>query len=107
MPTVNVAAYPRVLSNNQVAIRNLTLMGLGMSFHVVPEIAEDLAAGRLVRVLPDWTLPPVAVAALMPSRTRQPSKIRMAVDALRAYLEPKLPADTETRTPRSKQRSRQ
>ena len=100
-----VDVAPRVLSNNQVAIRDLTLMGLGLSFHVVPEIAGDLAAGRLVRVLPDWTLPPVAVAALMPSRTRQPSKIRMAVDALRAYLNPKVQAETEKRTPRSKRHS--
>ena len=80
-------------------------MGLGLSFHVVPEIAEDLAAGRLVRVLTDWTLPPVAVAALMPSRTRQPSKIRMAVDALRAYLNPKTPAETAKPAPRVKKRS--
>jgi DNA-binding transcriptional LysR family regulator len=72
----------------------------------VPEVAADLAAGRLVRVLPGWTLPPVAVAALMPSRTRQPSKIRMAVDALRAYLNPKVPADAEKPMPRSKKRAR-
>lgn len=97
-----VDVVPRVLSNNQVAIRDLTLMGLGLSFHVVPEIAEDLAAGRLVHVLPEWSMPPVPVAALMPSRTRQPSKIRMAVDALRAHLSPKAPADTELRAPRSK-----
>ena len=97
-----VDVAPRVLSNNQVAIRDLTLMGLGLSFHVVPEIADDLAAGRLVHVLPDWSLPPVAVAALMPSRTRQPSKIRMAIDALRAYLNPKAPVETDKRMPRSK-----
>ena len=100
-----VDVAPRVLSNNQVAIRDLTLIGLGLSFHVVPEIAEDLAAGRLVRVLPDWSLPPVAVAALMPSRTRQPSKIRMAVDALRAYLNPEAPVEAEKRTPHSKRSS--
>ena len=74
------------MSNNQLAIRDLTLLGLGLSVHVVPEIVEELATGRLVRVLPDWKLPVVAVTALMPSRVRQPAKVRLAVDALRTYL---------------------
>jgi len=79
---------PRVTSNNQSAIRHLTLMGLGLSFHAEPEIAAELAAGRLVRVLPDWSLEPLSVDVLMPARKRQPAKIRMALEALRRNLAP-------------------
>ena len=79
-------AAPRVMSNNQLAIRDLTLHGLGLSVHVAAEIADELGTGRLVPVLPDWKLPVLAVTALMPSRVRQPAKVRLAVDALRAYL---------------------
>ena len=84
-----VDVAPRVLSNNQVAIRDLTLAGMGLSFHVAPEVAAPLAAGQLVRVLPDWSLPSVPVAALMPSRNRQPPKVRVAIDALHAHLNSK------------------
>jgi len=94
-----------VLSNNQVAIRDMTLRGIGLSFHVLPEVAAYLAAGQLVRVLPDWSLPPVAVAALMPARNRQPSKVRMAVDALLAHLKPKTSVEAQGRSPRPKRRS--
>jgi len=81
-----VAVKPRVTSNNQFSIEQLTVQGLGLSFCVEPEIADDLVAGRLVRVLPDWSGQTLSVDVLMPRRTRQPAKIRMAIDALRAYL---------------------
>jgi DNA-binding transcriptional LysR family regulator len=78
---------PRVTSNNQFSIKQLTLLGLGLSFHVEPEVAAELASGALVRVLPDWSGPTLSVDVLMPARTRQPAKIRMAVEALRGYLD--------------------
>ena len=78
---------PRVTSNNQFSIKELTRLGLGLSFHVEPEVAAELASGALVRVLPDWSAPTLSVDVLMPARTRQPAKIRMAVEALRGYLD--------------------
>jgi LysR family transcriptional regulator, transcriptional activator for aaeXAB operon len=80
------SARTRVTSNNQFSIRQLTVKGLGLSFHVEPEIGEELSSGQLVRVLPDWSSSALSVDALMPARTRQPAKIRMALHALRAYL---------------------
>jgi hypothetical protein len=62
-------------------------MGLGLSFHVEPEVAAELASGALVRVLPEWSGPTLSVDVLMPARTRQPAKIRMAVEARRGYLD--------------------
>jgi DNA-binding transcriptional LysR family regulator len=81
-----VTAPPRITSNNQFAIRQLTLQGLGLSFHVEPEVAEDLAAGRLVRVLPDFEPQVLSVDVLMLARSPQPAKVRLAIDALAAYL---------------------
>jgi len=78
---------PRVTSNNQFSIRQLTRLGLGLSFQVEPEVAAELASGELVRVLPEWSGPTLSVDVLMPARTRQPAKIRMAVEALRGYLD--------------------
>jgi len=77
---------PRIVSNNQQTIRQLTLAGCGLSFHVVPEIVDELRDRRLVRVLPDWKLPALRVDALMPPRASQPAKVRAALDALAAHL---------------------
>ena len=85
-----------------MAIRDLTLAGMGLSFHVALEVAVHLAAGQLVRVLPDWSLPPVSVAALMPSRNRQPPKVRVALDALHAHLNSKTLAAPARRPSRKK-----
>ena len=82
---------PRVTSNNQQTIRQLTLAGCGLSFHVLPEIVDELADGRLVRVLADWSLPALSVDALMPPRTAQPAKVRAALDALVEHLKTTVP----------------
>ena len=50
-------------------------------------IGEDLAAGRLVRLFPQWGGEPAAIQAVFPS-TRQPSpKVAAVIDALRRYLD--------------------
>lgn len=77
----------RVTSNNQLSLKQLALAGFGLSLQVVPEIEEELAAGRLVRVLPDWSLPALSVDVLMAQRSKQPAKVRYAVEVLRTYFE--------------------
>ena len=81
-----IQVKPRVTSNNQHAIRQLALAGMGLSFHVAPEIAEELEDGRLVRVLPKWSTRSLSVDALMLPRATQPAKVRAAIEALRVYL---------------------
>lgn len=58
----------------------------GLFFTALPEVREELAGGRLVRVLPDWSLPRLSIDALLPPRTKQPAKVRAALDALASYL---------------------
>lgn len=91
---------PRVVSNNQHTIKQLAIAGVGLSFHVAPEITQELADGRLKRVLPDWSLPTLSVDALMPPRSTQPAKVRAALDALRIYLT----NTTDARKPRKRGR---
>ena len=82
-----VTALPRFTSNNQLLIKQLTLAGHGLSFQALPEVADELAAGLLVRVLPGWSLPGLSVDALVGAR-RQPVKVRLAIQALKDYLAP-------------------
>ena len=80
-----LAPTPRVVTNNQLTIKQLTLAGCGLSFNVVPDIADELTRRRLVRVLPKWSAPQLSVDALL-LRATQPAKVRQAVDALAHYL---------------------
>lgn len=76
----------RITSNNQLSLKQLALAGFGVSLQVLPEIAEELAEGRLVRVLPTWSLAPMPVNVLLPPRARRSAKVRYAVEALAAYF---------------------
>jgi DNA-binding transcriptional LysR family regulator len=81
-----LAPKPRIVSNNQLTITQLTIAGCGLSFNVVPEISNELEDGRLVRVLPRWSAPTLSVDALLLPRTTQPAKVRVALDALASYF---------------------
>jgi len=90
----------RVTSNNQLTLKQLAIAGCGLCLNVEPEVVEELGDGRLVRVLPDWSLPLLNVDALLPPRTRQPAKVRAALDALTFYLSH---AATRPKPPRARQ----
>ncbi|MBO9515299.1 MAG: LysR family transcriptional regulator [Variovorax sp.] len=69
---------------------NLTLhavhAGIGISF--LPEwlIADDLAAGRLVRLVPEYAAPPVTLFAVYMSRQYMAPKLRSFIDFLGGTL---------------------
>lgn len=86
-----MAVFATVVQSGSMrrAARELSLTpsaGCGVSFNVVPEIADDLKRRRLLRVLPKWSAPSLSVDALMLRRATQPAKVRQAVDALVRYL---------------------
>jgi DNA-binding transcriptional LysR family regulator len=80
------------IAGNALAAADLAAAGFGLVIEALPGVAAALASGALVRVLPDWRLPPLPIAVLMPARTRQPAKVRRAVDALRRGLGALAPA---------------
>lgn len=80
------AVTSRVVGNNIVSQREFLLAGLGLAIQPEPEVREHLAQGRLLRVLPDWTLPRLAIYAVTPRRDAQPAKVRYAIEALRETL---------------------
>jgi DNA-binding transcriptional LysR family regulator len=73
-------------SNNQLSIQQMCAAGLGLARLGRVDVVDDLAAGRLVPVLPAWTQPPLDVWAVTPQRDAQPAKVRVAIEALHAYL---------------------
>ncbi|MCS3747910.1 DNA-binding transcriptional LysR family regulator [Xanthomonas arboricola] len=65
-----------------MAVREAVCQGAGLS--VLPDyvVANDLAAGRLIEVLPHWCLPSGGIHAVFPAARYRPSKVRAFVDLL-------------------------
>jgi molybdate transport repressor ModE-like protein len=81
-----VEITPRITSNSQISLQQMCAAGLGLAFVVSTDAEDDLRAGRLVRVLPDWRVPPMPLWAVTPQRDAQPAKVRHAIAALQDYL---------------------
>jgi len=69
--------------NSSSSVRELVREGLGVSVLLDYMLREDVAQGRLVRLLPDWTLPGVGLYAVYPASRHVPAKVRALVDFLR------------------------
>jgi DNA-binding transcriptional LysR family regulator len=76
----------RISSNNQYSLQQMCASGLGIARMARVDVADELRAGRLVQLLPEWTMAPLDVWAVTPQRDAQPAKVRVAIDALQAYL---------------------
>ncbi|MCU1718231.1 LysR family transcriptional regulator [Pseudomonas sp. 5P_3.1_Bac2] len=76
----------RIGCNNIIAIRELTLAGMGVSLQPEDEVRHLLANGSLQVLLADWQLPPMGVYLVTPRREAQPAKVRYAIEALRKHL---------------------
>ena len=76
----------RISSNNQLSLQQMCVAGLGLALLTRIDADDDLRAGRLQQVLPQWTVPPLPAWAVTPQRDAQPAKVRHAVQALQTYL---------------------
>lgn len=88
-----VTVHPIIFLNATLAVREAVLEGAGLS--VLPDyvVANDLAAGRLVHVLPGWRLPSGGIHAVFPPARFRPAKVRAFVDLLVASATRKASTD--------------
>ena len=78
---------PRFETNSVEATIDATLDGCGIAQLVSYQVAEAVAAGRLVLLLEDYAPPPIPVSAVfLANRQRSPS-VRAFLDAARAHFE--------------------
>jgi DNA-binding transcriptional LysR family regulator len=73
-------------TNSAYAARAAALAGDGVLRATVFSVHEDVAAGRLVRLLPEWSLAPSDIHAVYPAGLRVPHKVRLFIDALKACV---------------------
>ncbi|MCC8671717.1 LysR family transcriptional regulator [Xanthomonas arboricola] len=78
----SVEVQPGIFLDATLAVREAVCQGAGIS--VLPDyvVADDLAAGRLLHVLPQWQLPSGGIHAVFPATRFRPAKVRAFVDLL-------------------------
>ena len=78
----SVTMQASIFLDATLAVRQAVCEGAGLS--VLPDyvVADDLASGRLIPVLPRWHLPPGGIHAVFPAARFRPAKVRAFVDLL-------------------------
>ena len=88
-------AHAPLQVNAPDVMRAMLLDGAGIGTLATYSAVEDLAAGTLVRVLPQYRVQPFTVFAVYPSRRYLEAKVRTLLDHLRSTLTPALEAAGE------------
>jgi DNA-binding transcriptional LysR family regulator len=83
-----VRVDPVMSSNNGAVILDWALAGLGIVIRSEWNVADDLAEGRLRRILPDWEIPPADVVALLGPRHGRSARTTAFLAMLREALKP-------------------
>ncbi|MFT6396574.1 MAG: DNA-binding transcriptional LysR family regulator [Bradymonadia bacterium] len=76
----------RCVANSAELVRQVTLGGLVIGVLPPLMLHQDLAAGRLVRVLPEWSIGSLPMYVAYPSRKHLAQKVRAFVDLLVAQI---------------------
>jgi DNA-binding transcriptional LysR family regulator len=82
---VNVMIASRFRMNSVGLSRALAMSGVGIAVLDTELAREDVASGRLRRVLPEWSLAPVQVHAITDTRLL-PARTRLFIDFIKARL---------------------
>jgi DNA-binding transcriptional LysR family regulator len=70
------------LCGDSLLVRQWALRGDGVAYKANVDVAADLRAGRLVRLLETYEGEPVPISAVMPSGRHVPTRVRAMVDHL-------------------------
>lgn len=72
-----------LMTNTSLGVQAAARVGAGMA--ILPDYAvkDDLAAGRLVRLLPEWSLPGGGIYAVFPGSVQRSLKVSVFIDALK------------------------
>lgn len=84
--TVSVKTSPCIRTNNGDTCRTAALMHQGIILQPTFMVGEDLAAGRLVEICPEYRVMELGVYAVYSSRRHQLPKMRLLIDYLVAHF---------------------
>ena len=85
---IAIRIEPALSSNDGEVIRTWALAGAGVIMRSEWDVADDLRAGRLVRVLDQWRLPPANVVVLLGARHGRSARTVRFLEYLHTVLTP-------------------
>ena len=85
--TTSLRVRGRLVSDTGGQVHDWMLAGHGLARRSIWDVADDLAAGRLVEVLREWSDEDAPISVVYPSRRFLPRRTRLFVDALAAHFE--------------------
>ncbi|MGN6579323.1 MAG: LysR family transcriptional regulator [Bordetella sp.] len=74
---------PRLYVDNVFALRNAAMQGLGAAVISSWLVADDLAAGRLIHLAPQWDVAALPVYLIYPQARFLPARLRRFIDLMR------------------------
>jgi len=81
-------AITRVTANSLEMLVRLAINGAGIAMCELRAVEPHVRLGQLVRVLPQWQLPPAPLYAVFPERKLMPARTRVFLDALANRFKP-------------------
>ncbi|MBU6398434.1 MAG: LysR family transcriptional regulator [Rhodospirillales bacterium] len=73
-------------ANNADALRPMLLAGLGLAVQPEFTVSEDLKAGLLEVLMPEWTMPPISVNLVTPPGRHRPARVAAVIEFLARRL---------------------
>jgi DNA-binding transcriptional LysR family regulator len=85
---IAVRVEPAIASNDGEVVRSWGLAGLGIILRSEWDVADDLKAGTLVRILPGWHPPSADIVALFATRKGRTARAARFIEILQSSLTP-------------------
>ncbi|MBP0599019.1 LysR family transcriptional regulator [Herbaspirillum sp. LeCh32-8] len=82
----HVGFRPQLVTDSLYALRNAAIEGMGVAVGSSWILAEDVAAGRLVQLLPEWMPAPLPVSLLYPYARIYPARLRHFIDTMKEAM---------------------
>ncbi|KAG0770725.1 hypothetical protein G6F22_017153 [Rhizopus arrhizus] len=77
---------PRLSTDGLHALRKAAVLGLGVALGSAWAMQDDLAAGRLVHLAPQWQADPLPVSLVYAPSRFQPARLRRFIEIMREHL---------------------
>jgi DNA-binding transcriptional LysR family regulator len=83
---VRVNIRPRLYTDNLYAMRNAVVLGVGAAIGSRWALREELDAGRLVQLVPEWQAAPLPIWLIYPPARFYPARLRRFIDIMRVAV---------------------
>ena len=84
--TVRIPVQPRLYTDNLYAMRSAVVLGVGAALGSRWALRDELDAGRLVQLVPEWQASPLPIWLIYPPARFYPARLRRFIDIMRVAV---------------------